>query len=229
MISVRKSSERGKSNLDWLSSYHTFSFSDYQDSKFMGFRSLRVINEDVIAPTKGFDTHPHQNMEILTYVIKGALAHKDTMHNQSQIGRGEFQLMTAGKGVEHSEFNPSPKEEVHLLQIWIRPNQKGLKPEYQQKSFQEHIQGLKLVVSPNGQEGSLKIHQNAKIYLGRCKEAEAFSFQASNRHVWIQVVGGNIAVDGTLLTPGDGAAVSNKKAITLQAENNSEFLLFDLD
>lgn len=225
---VRKSLERGKGDHGWLTSYHTFSFSDYYDSKFMGFCSLRVINEDIVAPGKGFETHPHDNMEILTYVIKGALAHKDTLSNQEEIKAGEFQLMTAGTGIEHSEFNPSQKEEVHLLQIWIRPNQKGLKPDYQQKSFPEHTQGLKLVVSPNGQDGSLKIHQDAKIYLGRFKRAEECKLALSDRHVWIQMIRGNATVNGSPITSGDGISLDPETSLVVQAQKDSEFLLFDL-
>lgn len=228
MITVRKSDERGKNDLSWLSSYHTFSFGGYFDPRHMGFHSLRVINEDVIAPSKGFDTHPHDNMEILTYIISGTLAHKDTMQNQSQINAGDFQLMTAGTGIEHSEFNPSSQEGVHLLQIWIKPSERGLTPDYQQKSFQDHVQGLKLVVSPDGQDGSLKIHQDAHIYLGRFAQAEACTLPASNRHVWIQMVSGNATVNGALLTQGDGLAISNESSVSIQAEKQSEFLLFDL-
>lgn len=228
MVTVRKSQERGKANHGWLSSYHTFSFGEYFDSKFMGFSSLRVINEDVVAPTKGFDTHPHNNMEILTYVISGTLAHKDTMNNHSQIRPGEFQLMAAGTGIQHSEFNPSQKEKVHLLQIWILPDKKGITPSYQQKSFQDHTQGLKLVVSPNGQDGSLKIHQDAKIYLGRFKQAEKCTLSMPNRHIWVQMISGNASINGAPLTPGDGAAISNEKSVDIQAAANSEFLLFDL-
>ncbi|MBX7066163.1 MAG: pirin family protein [Parachlamydiales bacterium] len=228
MVTVRKSDERGKGDHGWLSTQYTFSFSEYYDSKYMGFRALRVINEDIVAATKGFDTHPHDNMEILTYIINGTLAHKDTMGNQSQITKGEFQLMSAGTGVQHSEFNPSQKEKVHLLQIWIQPNQKGLKPSYQQKSYDEHIQGLKLVVSPDGKEGSLKIHQDARIYLGRFQKAEEISLPIANRHVWIQMIKGTATVNGAPLHAGDGASVSNEKAVEIKTSANVEFLLFDL-
>ncbi len=228
MIAVRKSDERGKADHGWLFTSYTFSFSDYYDSKYMGFRSLRVINEDIVAPAKGFDTHPHDNMEILTYIIDGTLAHKDTMGNHSEIRKGEFQLMTAGTGIEHSEFNPSKKEKVHLLQIWIYPAKKGLKPSYSQKSFASHIQGLKLVVSPDGQEDSLKIHQDAKIYLGRFKEAEEVKLSLANRNVWIQMVKGKVTVNGVHLGQGDGVSISSEKTAAIEAEGNTEFLLFDL-
>ncbi len=228
MIAVRKSDERGKGDHGWLSTQYTFSFSNYYDPNFMGFHSLRVINEDVVVPTKGFDTHPHDNMEILTYVISGALAHKDTMDNQSEITEGEFQLMTAGTGIEHSEFNPSKKQPVHLLQIWIQPDQEGLEPSYQQKKFPNHSQGLKLVASPTAEGDSLKIHQDAKIYLGRFRKAESCSLSIANRNVWIQMIRGKAHVNGVSVTEGDGVAITKEKNLTIQAENNTEFLLFDL-
>lgn len=229
MINIRKSEERGHANHGWLVTQHTFSFSDYYDPDFMGFKALRVINEDVIAPTKGFGTHPHDNMEILTYILDGTLEHKDTMGNHSQITKGEFQLMTAGTGVKHSEFNPSKKEEVHLLQIWITPDKKGHTPEYQQKSFASHKQGLKLVVSPDGKEGSLKIHQNARIYLGRFEKGEKSEISlAEGRHGWIQVVKGGVTLNGAVLTAGDGASVSNEKKLALIPADGTEFLFFDL-
>lgn len=229
MINVRKSEERGHANHGWLVTHHTFSFSDYYDPDFMGFRSLRVINEDVVFPTKGFDTHPHDNMEILTYILEGTLEHKDTMGNHSQIKKGEFQLMAAGTGVKHSEFNPSKKEKVHLLQIWIVPDKKGHKPGYQQQNFSDHKHGLKLVVSPDGKEGSLRIHQNARIYLGRFEEAEETILELpADRHVWVQVTKGEVAVNGTGLGAGDGASASKQKKLSIAADAGSEFLLFDL-
>lgn len=229
MIAVRKSEDRGTADHGWLNTHYTFSFSDYYDPNFMGFRSLRVINEDVVDPTKGFDTHPHDNMEILTYILDGALEHKDTMGTHSQIKRGEFQLMTAGTGIKHSEFNPSKKDKVHLLQIWIVPDKKGLKPEYQQTNFADHKQGLKLVVSPEGKDGALKIHQDARIYLGRFESSQETELTLpTGRHAWVQVVRGNVNINGTDLKQGDGAAVSNKKKISIRADKGSEFLLFDL-
>lgn len=230
MISVRKSEDRGQADHGWLSTHYTFSFSDYYDPDFMGFRTLRVINEDVVAPTKGFGTHPHDNMEILTYILDGTLEHKDTMGNHSQITKGEFQLMTAGTGIKHSEFNPSKKEKVHLLQIWILPDKKGHTPQYQQQSFASHKQGLKLVVSPDGKEGSLKIHQNARIYLGRFDEKAGKTEVAlpEGRHAWVQTVKGDVMINGTRLKAGDGASLSHEKKIEIQAEKGSEFLLFDL-
>jgi redox-sensitive bicupin YhaK (pirin superfamily) len=227
MIAVRKSEDRGTSDLGWLSTHYTFSFSDYYDPNFMGFQTLRVINEDVVAPTKGFDTHPHNNMEILTYILDGTIEHKDTMGTHSQIKKGEFQLMTAGTGIKHSEFNPSEKDPVHLLQIWIVPEKKGLKPEYQQKSFADHRQGLKLVASPEGEGGALKIHQKAHIYLGRFESNEEMEV-ALGTHAWIQVVRGQVKINGMALKQGDGASVTNEKTISIQADKGSELILFKL-
>lgn len=223
MLSVRKSEERGRTQMDWLLSYHTFSFSEYYDSKFMGFQTLRVINEDFVEPGKGFGTHPHKDMEILTYVLEGTLEHKDTMGNHSKITAGEFQLMEAGTGVQHSEFNPSSKEKVHLLQIWIQPNQKGLVPSYQQKKFGKES-GLQLVVSPDGAEGSLKIHQNARIYLGTLEKGIKQRWKGSS--IWIQATRGEIIVNGLSLRSGDGASLTQENEIEI--EGQGEFLLFDL-
>ena len=196
----------------------------------MGFRSLRVINEDVVAAKMGFDTHPHSDMEILTYILDGSLEHKDTMGNHSQIRKGEFQLMSAGTGIEHSEFNPSKDRSVHLLQIWIKPDKKGLTPQYQQKSFADHTSGLKLVVSPEGKEGALEIHQNARIYLGRFKEGEVAQLALEpGRHAWVQMIRGVVDVNGASLTAGDGASVSGEKTIHFNTKEPSEFLLFDLN
>lgn len=229
MITVRKSQDRGHAEHGWLSTHHTFSFSDYYDPKFMGFRTLRVINEDVVAPTKGFDTHPHQDMEILTYILDGALEHKDTMGHHLQIKKGEFQLMTAGTGIKHSEFNPSKDKQVHLLQIWIQPEKKGLEPGYQQKNFGDHSNGLKLVVSREGTDDSLKIHQDAKIYLGRFEAGKKGEVSiASGRHAWIQLIRGELTVNGVALKQGDGASLSGEEAIRFTSLKPSEFLLFDL-
>lgn len=227
IMQVRKSEERGKAAYEWLSASYTFSFSEYYDPQFMGFHSLRVMNEDRIAPGKGFDTHPHDNMEILTYIIDGALAHKDNMGNQVQIKKGEFQLMSAGTGVEHSEFNPSSQQKAHLLQMWIDPKQKNLKPTYQQKSFQEHLQGLKLVVSPEGDQGSLRIHQEVKIFLGRFLNKETIVFPSSGHPVWIQMIQGSASIGATMLYEGDGASLTEEQAVEIQAGKESEFLLFE--
>lgn len=229
MITVRKSEDRGQGDHEWLATQYTFSFADYYDENFTGFRSLRVINEDVIDPKKGFDTHPHKDMEILTYVIEGALEHKDSLGNHYQIKKGEFQIQTAGTGIQHSEYNPSKKEKVHLLQIWIQPEKKGLKPSYAQKSFADHQDGLKLVVSPDGAEGSLLIHQDARIYLGRLDEGEQVQAElGENRHGWVQVIEGQLDLNGVMLGKGDGAAVSGQKKVAFEADETAEFLLFDL-
>lgn len=229
MIAVRKSDDRGSSDLGWLSTQYTFSFSNYYDPNFMGFKTLRVINEDVIHPSKGFDMHSHSDMEILTYILDGTLEHIDTIGNHSKIAKGEFQLMEAGTGIKHSEFNPSKEKQVHLLQIWIKPEKKGLTPSYQQKSFDDHVSGLKLVVSQDGSEDSLKIHQDAKIYLGRflAQEKAEMNF-AKDRHVWIQVVKGGIHANGHKLSRGDGVAISDVNRLKIESDDQSEFLLFDL-
>lgn len=227
MIQVRKSNERGQGDHGWLTAQYTFSFADYHDSDFMGFRALKVINEDIVDPKKGFDTHPHNDMEILTYVLEGAIEHKDTLGNHAQIRAGEFQLQTAGTGIEHSEYNPSKKEKVHLLQIWIQPEKKGLTPGYQQMSFASHKEVLQLVASRN--EGPMKIHQDTKIYLGRLGEGkEATLALAKGRHAWIQMVKGNVDVNDVSLEQGDGAAISNEEQIAFKANEESEFLVFDL-
>jgi len=229
IVSIRKSEDRGSQDLGWLSTQYSFSFSEYYDPNHMGFRALRVINEDVIEPGKGFDTHPHDNMEILTLMIAGTIEHKDTMGNLSQIKQGEIQLMSAGTGIKHSEFNPSKNEKNHLLQIWIYPEKKGLKPMYQQRDFSKHEQGLCLIAAPDGKENSLVIHQDAEIYLGRFSEAEKLTVSLKpKRHLWVQMVHGEAQFDGTRLEAGDGAGISGKKEIVIQAKSGSEFLLFDL-
>ena len=229
MISVRKSEDRGHGDYGWLSTHYTFSFADYHDDRFMGFRTLRVINEDIVDAGKGFETHPHKDMEILTYIIDGALEHKDSLGNRYQIKKGEFQIQTAGSGIEHSEFNPSRKEKVHLLQIWIQPEKKGLAPRYDQKSFADHGQGLRLVVSPDGKEGSLKIHQDARIYLGQLGEGQRTDMElGNNRSAWIQVVKGEITCNGVTLKPGDGASISKEKKLVFEGKEPAEFLFFDL-
>lgn len=229
MITVRKSEERGKTGADWLSSFHTFSFSEYYDQNHMGFKTLRVINEDYVDAAKGFDTHPHKDMEILTFILDGTIEHKDTMGNHSKIQKGEFQLMTAGSGIQHSEFNPSSKEQVHLLQIWIQPDKKGLKPEYQQKNFKAGANDLKLVVSPDGAEGSLKIHQDARIYLGKLEKGKSADLTLeAGRGAWLQVTQGEIDLNGIKLKAGDGASATDEKKITCKATQPTEFLLFDL-
>jgi redox-sensitive bicupin YhaK (pirin superfamily) len=228
MVTVRKSEDRGHSDHGWLNANYTFSFASYQDEDHMGFRSLRVINEDTVAPTKGFDTHPHNDMEILTYIIDGAIEHKDTLGNTSRIKTGEFQIQSAGTGIEHSEYNPSKTQPVHLLQIWIQPEKKNLPPNYQQMSFADHTNGLRLIASRT--DGPLKINQDAKIYLGRLPEDDKCELKLSKeRHAWIQIVRGSLTLNGTTLEAGDGAAVSEEKMLSFKANEESEFLVFDLN
>ena len=231
MIELRKSVDRGHANHGWLDTKHSFSFASYYDPQQMGFRDLRVINEDWIAGGKGFPTHPHQDMEILSYVTKGELEHKDSMGHGSVIRAGDFQLMSAGTGVTHSEFNPSKTEPATLLQIWIRPGKLGLTPTYQQRAFP----GMKgsqwqLVASPDGKDGSLTIQQDMALYsviLG-AKQFTDYSL-AKERHAWIQVVKGSLKINGHALTAGDGIAFSDEELVDLSTEEeNAELLFFDL-
>ena len=231
MIKIRRSDERGHANHGWLDSYHTFSFAGYQDSKFMGFRSLRVINEDRIAGAQGFGTHPHHNMEIITYVLEGALEHKDSMGTGSVIRPGDIQIMSAGTGVTHSEFNHSKKEPAHLLQIWILPNSKNLTPSYQQKNFggDKRKGKLCLLVSPDGADGSVIIHQDVYLFASILNAGQKITHVIkSQRHAWVQVVRGSILVNHQLLEEGDGAAISSEAVLEFLAQNPAEFLLFDL-
>ncbi len=226
MIQLRPSKERGRSQLSWLDSRHTFSFNEYYDPENMGFRQLRVINEDWVAPGKGFGTHPHRDMEILTYVLEGALEHRDSMGSSSVIRPGEVQKMSAGTGVTHSEFNPSPKEPVHLLQIWILPERKGLKPSYEQQAIGDLSGGFHLLA---GKNGAVTIHQDAQLYAAKLAPGEQATHKlAPGRHAWVQVARGAIQLNGKEMKAGDGAAVTGEDAITCKAEEASEVLLFDL-
>lgn len=232
MIKVRKSKERGHADYGWLDTHYTFSFNTYYDKDFMGFRSLRVINEDFIAPNQGFPTHGHRDMEILTYVVRGELSHKDSMGNGTTILPNEVQRMTAGTGVLHSEYS-SPSEETHLLQIWILPEEKDLTPGYEQTFFApEDKKGkLKLVASRAGTDGSVTINQDVNLYSSILAKDEEVSHElAENRHAWIQVVKGEIFVKGEILSQGDGAAISEEKLLKIKSlADESEFLLFDLN
>jgi len=228
MISPRLSTERGHFNHGWLDTFHTFSFGDYIDPRHMGYRSLRVINEDVIQPGRGFPMHAHHDMEILTYIISGSLAHRDDMGNGSSIEAGQMQRMSAGRGVRHSEFNPSESDPAHLLQIWIRPKALGASPSYETRSFDS--EGTKLVASRDGRAGSLTLLQDVEIHKidvaagGRA----AYDLQPE-RHAWLQVVSGDVTVDGqTRLSAGDGAAVERQAFIELRSDQGVEVLLFDL-
>jgi hypothetical protein len=232
MIQIRPAKERGHANHGWLDTYHTFSFSDYYDPKFMGFRSLRVINEDWVKPGYGFPTHPHRDMEIVTYVLEGSLEHKDSMGTGSVIRPGEVQKMSAGTGVRHSEFNHSEHEPVHLLQIWILPEKEGLKPMYEQKSIPaEEKQGkLRLVGSPKGGNGSVTISQDAELYATELAAGQAVEHTLEkDRYAWLQVARGEITLNGEKLKAGDGAAITAEPKLQLAGVGeSSEVLLFDL-
>jgi quercetin 2,3-dioxygenase len=231
MITIRKADQRGHFDHGWLDTYHTFSFGSYQDRDHMGFRSLRVMNEDVVAPGRGFGTHPHNDMEIVTCVLEGALEHKDSMGNGEVLRPGEFQRMTAGTGITHSEFNPLPDEPTHLYQIWLRPERKGLTPSYEQKRFDPHEQhnALRLVASPDAADGSLTIHQDARIYLATLEQAASLQHQLSpRRHAWLQVLRGGVRLNDHELNTSDGAAVSDETQLTITAAEDSRIMLFDL-
>ena len=232
MKTIRRSQDRGHANHGWLDSYHTFSFADYRDSRFMGFRSLRVINEDVVAGGGGFDMHPHRDMEIITYVLSGALQHRDSMGHSEVLKPGEVQRISAGTGIEHSEFNYSPIEPVHLLQIWLFPDKRGHKPGYAQKSFASQIRpgALTLVASPDGADGSITINQDTRLHVGKLNAADSLEYPVQpGRHVWLQVAKGAVALDGDVLKAGDAAAISDEARVKLTGQEPSEFLLFDLN
>jgi redox-sensitive bicupin YhaK (pirin superfamily) len=230
MITIRKANERGHANHGWLDSYHTFSFADYYDPEWMGFRSLRVINDDIVMPRMGFGTHRHRDMEIITYVLGGSLAHKDSMGNGRTIRAGEFQYMAAGTGVQHSEYNASGDEAVHLLQVWIMPDAKGVTPRYAEKNYANAPAGLHLVASKTGRDGSLAIHQDADLWLAKLEPGNrAVHSLAPGRHAWIHVAEGEVSLNGKSLVAGDAAAVSDENALELNATKLSQVLLFDLD
>lgn len=232
MIKIRRSKERGHANYGWLDTNYTFSFSNYYDPRFMGFRDLRVINEDFIAPDQGFPTHGHRDMEIITYVIAGELSHKDSMGNGTTILPNEVQRMTAGTGVLHSEYS-SPTDKTHLLQIWILPEEENLTPGYEQTYFApEDKKGkLKLVASRAGTDGSVTIHQDVNLYSSILAKDEEVSHElAKNRHAWIQVIKGEIFLKGDVLSAGDGAAISEETLLKIKSlADETEFLLFDLN
>ena len=231
MVTRRPSRERGHANHGWLDSYHTFSFADYYDPKHMGFRHLRVINEDRVQPSRGFGTHSHQDMEIITYVLEGALEHRDSMGNRSVIVPGDVQRMSAGTGVTHSEYNPSPTEPVHLLQIWILPEKKSLPPSFQQRAFQpeEKRNTPRRIASRNGRDGSVTVHHDVDLFAALLESGELVRHALPpGRHAWLQVVGGAVALNGTLLFAGDGAAASDEGRLEISASESSEVLLFDL-
>ena len=231
MIRVRRANERGHAQHGWLESYHTFSFADYHDPRFMGFRALRVINEDRVQPGQGFGTHSHRDMEIVTYVLEGALAHKDSLGTGSIIRPGDVQRMSAGTGVAHSEFNHSPTELVHFLQIWILPEEEALAPSYEQRSFPaaERTDRLRLVASRDAREGSVKIHQDVDLHAAAlCSGAALEHPLRAGRHAWLQVAHGKLSANDQLLSAGDGAAFSDESGVSLVAREAAEILLFDL-
>lgn len=232
MITIRPQNQRGVANPSWLDSRHTFSFGNYYDPQHMGFASLRVINEDKVVPGEGFGTHGHQDMEIITCVLSGELEHRDSMGNGSVIRPGDVQRMTAGTGVRHSEFNASDTNSVHLLQIWIMPEKRGLEPSYEEKNFSSKIkQGkLTLIGSEDGRDNSVTIHQDVNLYLGSLTKGDRFNYPIqNNRGIWLQVARGEVKLNEQLLQAGDGAAITNETEIAIAGNSSdSEFLLFDL-
>jgi redox-sensitive bicupin YhaK (pirin superfamily) len=231
MIQIRKSSERGHARHGWLESYHTFSFANYYDPQFVGFRDLLVINEDRVQPGEGFGKHGHRDMEIISYVLEGELEHKDSMGTGSIIRPGDVQRMSAGRGVQHSEFNHSKESFVHFLQIWIKPSATGITPSYEERKFsaEEKKNRLRLVVSPRGDEGSLKIHQDARLYAALLESGASVEHTyAPGRHGWVQVARGEVELNGKSLRAGDGAAISDEKALRLKGLSAAEVLVFDL-
>ena len=231
MITIRRSNERGGGDHGWLKTHHTFSFNDYWDEKWMGFRSLRVINEDWVAPNSGFPTHPHRDMEIITYVLSGQLEHKDSLGTGSVILPGDGQRMSAGRGIRHSEYNPSATEKVHLLQIWIMPDKQGHEPGYEQKSFPESEKRgqLRLIASRDGANGSVKINQDASLFVSLLSPGDEVKHAlGAKRHAWVQVAKGEVELNGENLLQGDGTAVSDEKALTIKGTKDAEVLLFDL-
>ncbi|MGZ4816167.1 MAG: pirin family protein [Terriglobales bacterium] len=234
MITIRPANERGHANHGWLDTYHTFSFADYYDPKNVHFRALRVINEDRVAAGYGFGTHPHNDMEIITYVLEGALAHKDSMGTGSTIVPGEVQRMSAGTGVMHSEFNHSKAEQVHLYQIWIFPENKGIEPSYEQKFFPdaEKLNRLRVIASPTAEDGAVKIHQDAKLLATLLEDGKSVTYDLKpGRGAWLQVARGSVNVNGRALTAGDGAAISDEAQLKItgtSGDKKAEVLLFDL-
>ncbi|MGL5083016.1 MAG: pirin family protein [Microcoleaceae cyanobacterium] len=231
MITLRKSTERGHASQDWLDTYHTFSFSSYHDPNYMGFRALRVINEDRVSPGSGFGTHGHRDMEIITYILAGELEHKDSLGTGEVIRRGEVQRMSAGTGIQHSEFNPSTQNPVHLLQIWLLPQVEGLAPSYEQKAFNVPATPgqLHLIASPDGRDGSLTVHQDVTLSAAVLPANHQVSYHfAPQRYGWLQVARGEVVLEDMTLTAGDGAAISDRSKITLNARSEAEVLLFDL-
>lgn len=232
MLRVRKANDRGHANHGWLNTYHTFSFSSYYDPDHVQFRNLRVMNEDWVAPGQGFGTHPHRDMEIVTYVLEGALEHRDSMGNGEVLRPGEFQRMSAGTGITHSEFNPSKTEPVHLYQIWLLPERKGLTPSYEQKAFPTETMKneLRLVASREAANGALLIQTDASIFLSKLDAGRQVTHElAAGRHAWLQVLRGTVTLNGQPLATSDGVAVSDETRLTIEASTDAEVMLFDLN
>jgi redox-sensitive bicupin YhaK (pirin superfamily) len=231
MMTIRRAEERGHSNHGWLDSYHTFSFADYYDPNHLGFRSLRVINDDRVEPSRGFGSHPHRDMEIISYVLEGSLEHKDSMGTGSVIRPGDVQRMSAGTGVLHSEFNASKTEPVHFLQIWIVPNERGIAPGYEQKTFaQSEKQGrMRVVASPDARDGSITIHSDAVVHAGAFAKGELSDVSLPpGRCAWVHVARGKVRVNGRDLKAGDGVGISNERSVSFEGLDDAEVLLFDL-
>jgi len=228
---IRKSNERGHVSHGWLDSYHTFSFADYYDPQWMGYRSLRVINDDLVMPGMGFGKHPHRDMEIITYVLSGALEHKDSMGNGRVIRAGEFQYMAAGTGVQHSEFNPSKTDPLRLLQIWIQPDEKGVPPRYAEKNFATAPTGkLNLVASKSGHDGSIAIHQDANLSFAKLDDGQQVEYPlAAGRHAWVHIAEGEVSINGTKLSGGDAVGVNDESVLNISATKPSQVLVFDLN
>lgn len=231
MITIRKAAERGHADHGWLNTYHSFSFADYFDPDHVQFRSLRVLNEDRVTGGTGFGSHPHRDMEIISYVISGALEHKDSLGTKAVMRAGDVQRISAGKGVVHSEYNASPNDPVHFLQIWIVPDERGVKPEYAEKSFAGIAPGkLHLIASKTGRDGSISIHQNTDVNVARlAKDANLDYGFANGRSGWVQLIEGELNINGSALKAGDGAAISGESAIHLKAASDAHFLFFDLN
>ena len=231
MLTLRRAHERGHADHGWLDSFHTFSFADYYDASHMGFRALRVINDDTVAPGGGFGAHPHRDMEIISYVLDGSLAHRDSMGTGSVIQPGDVQRMSAGTGIVHSEFNASRTDHVHFLQIWLMPTERGIAPGYEQKAFSaEDKDGrLRLVASPDGRDGSVTIHADALLFAGVFDAGQRAEHPlASGRHAWVHVARGTARVNGHNLGPGDGLAISNEESVRIEGRERGEVLVFDL-
>jgi quercetin 2,3-dioxygenase len=230
-MKILKANERGHASHGWLDSYHTFSFADYYNPEQMGYRSLRVINDDLVMPGMGFGTHPHRDMEIISYVLSGAIEHKDSMGNGRVIRAGEFQYMAAGSGVQHSEFNPSKSEPLRLLQIWIQPDVKGVNPRYAERNLAKAETGkLHLVASKTGRDGSMEIHQDADLLFAKLDDGQTVKHPlAKNRHAWVHVAEGEVSINGKKLSGGDAAAVSEETKLEIAATKPSQVLLFDLN